>query len=169
MRIASWAVAGALTILGTTAAFATTPAFEDNKLNFKGCDGAQVSVRWLGDDFQLSAGGKVLGKERASFEFVGWDGKCSTARWATDQAKFAVGADASASSSSLIRFMATDGSRWLAMRDGDGFFVARIAANDEEISSPRITEIAAWLERSSREYSPGRTLAKHLKTEVIAD
>lgn len=53
------------------------------------------------------------------------------------------------------------------MRDGDGFFVARIAANDEEISSPRITEIAAWLERSSKEYGPGRTLAKHLKTEVI--
>ena len=167
MRIASWAVAGTLTILGTTAAFATTPAFEDNKMNFKGCDGAQVSVRWLGDNFKLSAAGKVLGKEKPSFEFVGWDSKCSTARWNTDQAKFAVGADGSAKPSSVVRFMATDGSRWLAMRDGDGFFVARIAASGEEISPPRISEIATWLERSSKEYGPERKLAKHLKTEVI--
>ena len=167
MRIASWAAAGALTILGATAALATTPAFEDNKLNFKSCDGTQVSLRWWDDDFQLSASGKVLGKARASFEFVGWDGKCWTARWNSGQAKFDISADGPNNSSSLLRFMATDGSRWIAMRDGDGFFVARIAANDEQISPARITEIAAWLERSSKEFGPGRTLAKHLQTEVI--
>lgn len=167
MRANSWAVAGALTILGATAAFATTPAFEDNKLNIKGCDGAQVSVRWIGDNFTLSTSGKVTGRDAASFELVDWDGKCQTISWDAKQSKFAVGGGGSDKSSALVRFTATDGARWVAMRDGDGFFVTRIASTDEKLSPTRISEIAAWLERSSKPHTSGLKLAEHLKAVAI--
>lgn len=157
----------ALTIFSSGAALATTPAFQDNKLNFKGCDGEQTSVRWQDDSFLLSAAGKSFGKGFASFESTDWDGKCQKVTWDNGQAKFAIGADGKTSTSSLVRFTAVDGSRWVAMRYGDGFFVSRVAAGDEKPSQARMLEIAAWLERTSQQYGPGIHLAKHLKAATI--
>jgi hypothetical protein len=53
------------------------------------------------------------------------------------------------------------------MRNGDGFYVARVAADGEQMTPARVQEIAAWLQRSNASYSPGPKLANHLKTIEI--
>ena len=47
---------------------AKTLAYEDNKLNFKDCAGADVTARWTGGDLTLSQAGKSPGDSVK----VGW-------------------------------------------------------------------------------------------------
>ncbi|MBX9861434.1 MAG: hypothetical protein K2Y42_01660 [Hyphomicrobium sp.] len=149
-----------------SAALASTMAFEDNKLNFKSCDGANVTARWRGHVFSLSEPGKSLGDDHAAFTHLGWDGKCEKASWNADGAKFTVEADGAAKPAHVVRYVAPDGSKWVGMRAGDGFFVTRIARENEEISPERVKNVADWLARTSKEYTPGAELAVHLKATV---
>lgn len=161
MRLAMWMTFGALAVLGASTAFAMSVAFEDNKLNLKDCDGTEISVRWNGDNFSLASDGKPLGRSHASFKSVDWDGACQTVSWNVDQAKFVIDTG-SAKTSPIVKFVALDGARWVGMRNSDGFFVTRIAHDGQDVSETRISEVAAWLARTSSQFTPGEELAKHL-------
>jgi hypothetical protein len=149
-----------------SAAVASTMAFEDNKLNFKSCEGANVTARWRGSAFSLAEPGKSLGDEHASFTHLGWDGTCKTTSWHSDGAKFSVAADGASNFTDVVRYVAPDGSKWAGMRAGDGFFVTRVAVEGEEISNERVKNIADWLARTSKEFTPGAELAAHLRASV---
>lgn len=167
MRVFPLAISTLLVPLYAASALATT-AFEDNKLNLRNCDGVDVTVRWNGNDFSLAVFGKSDGRAHASFKFLGWNGSCQTASWDSDQAKFVIDEAGSAMPSLVVRFVAQDGAKWIGMRESDGFFVTRVAAEAEEISNARLSEIASWLERTSEAFTPGAKLAKHLAV-VAAD
>jgi hypothetical protein len=152
--------------LTATGASASTLAFEDNKLNFKSCDGANITARWRGHTFSLSEPGKSLGDDHSAFDHLGWDGACKTASWDSDGAQFSIEADGDPKLTNMVRYVAPDGSKWAGIRAGDGFFVARVAQENEEISSERIRKIGEWLARTSKEYTPGAELASHLRAAV---
>jgi hypothetical protein len=149
-----------------SAAMASTMAFEDNKLNFKSCEGANITARWRGNAFSLAEPGKSLGDEHAAFAHLGWDGACKTASWNSDGAKFSIEADGAAKLTDMVRYVAPDGSKWAGVRAGDGFFVTRMALAGEEISNERVKAIADWLARTSKEFTPGAELAAHLRATL---
>ncbi|MGE0023319.1 MAG: hypothetical protein AB7S70_06790, partial [Hyphomicrobium sp.] len=70
-----------LMLLAPSIAMASPIAFEDNKLNFRSCDGQNITARWRGANFSLSLPGKSLGDDHETFAYVGWDGRCLTGRW----------------------------------------------------------------------------------------
>lgn len=144
-------------------AAASTLAFEDNKLNFRSCDGQHITARWRESHFSLSLPGKSLGDAHTSIQYVAWDGRCLTGAWNTDAGTFAVGDGSETKSSGLIGYVAWDGSKWAGVRAGSGFFVARVAEPDEPITSDRLAQIADWLHKRNTYPAPGATLAKELK------
>lgn len=147
-------------------AASSTLAFEDNKLNFRSCDGRHITARWRGTDFSLSLPGKSLGDDHRSIDFVAWDGRCLTGAWSTDTSAFDLadkGTD-KAKSSGLLSYVAWDGSKWAGVRAGSGFFVARVAAENEEITNDRLLELADWLQKRNQYPAPGAALAKELKS-----
>lgn len=162
MRILPWCLS-TLVLFSPLHASASSVAFEDNKLNYRSCDGQHITARWRGTDFSLSLPGKSLGDSHKEIAFVAWDGRCLTGAWNTDAGAFKL-ADAGATiSSGLIRYVAWDGSKWAGVRAGSGFFVARVAGADEEITNDRLTQLADWLTKRNQYPAPGAALAKELK------
>jgi hypothetical protein len=143
-------------------AYASTLAFEDNKLNYRSCDGQHITARWRGTDFSLSLPGKSLGDSHKEIAFVAWDGRCLTGAWNTETGGFKLADAGETSSSGLIRYVAWDGSKWAGVRAGSGFFVARVAGAGEEITNDRLTQLADWLAKRNQYPAPGATLAKEL-------
>jgi hypothetical protein len=162
MRILLWGFLVML-VLAPRPAAASTLAFEDNKLNYRSCDGQHITARWRGSDFSLSLPGKSLGDSHKEIKFVAWDGRCLTGQWNTDTGAFKLADGGGAKLSGLIGYVTWDGSKWAGVRAGSGFFVARVAAEHEEISNDRLDEIADWLQRHNVYPAPGATLAKELK------
>lgn len=162
MRILSWSMAVVLAAFGISPSFANPQAFEDNKLHLKSCDGNHVTVRWLGDDFKVARLGKATGAAQGSLSLLGWDGNCQNATWDKSQDTFAVGEGSAAKPSAFLKYVAEDDSKWIGARNGDGFFVARIAKPGEGTSKERLAEIADWLKRTSPEFTPGAALARDL-------
>ena len=162
MRMQTATIASLIAILATTAR-ASHLAFEDNKLNFKSCDGSGITARWRGMEFSLSEPGKSLGDGHASFKFLDWDGNCKTVAWDSSASKFVIEGEKGGTRSDVIRYVAPDGSKWVGMRAGDGFFVSRIAQSGEVVSTARVADVAAWLSRTSKEYTPGAAMAETLK------
>lgn len=146
-------------------ASANTMAFEDNKLNFTSCDGEAITARWRGKQLSLAAPGKSLGDAHDAFKFKSWTGACSTARWDLDRATFLINDGTKETQSPIVRYIAPDGAKWVAIRAGDGFFVTKIAAANEETTPDRVKQVAAWLARTSREFTPGAELAERLKAQ----
>ncbi|MCC7252717.1 hypothetical protein [Hyphomicrobium sp.] len=145
---------------------ASTLAFEDNKLNYRSCDGQHITARWRGSVFSLSLPGKSLGDSHETIKYVSWDGRCLTGRWDEDAGHFAFVGDGDTAPSGLLTYVAWDGSKWAGIRTGGGFFVARVASEGEPVTNERLKEIAAWLDRRNEAYSPGAKLAENLKTVV---
>ena len=162
MRVISWAAPIVLAALSVSPAMANPQAFEDNKVHLKTCDGNHVTVRWRGDDFKVALFGKATGAAQGSFEFLGWDGNCQKAKWNTADAAFAVGNGDSARPSPFLKYVAEDDAKWIGVRNGDGFFVTRVAKAGENVSNTRLAELADWLKRTSPEFTPGAALAKQL-------
>jgi hypothetical protein len=162
MRIVSWAAFLVLAMAGAAPAFANPQAFEDNKLHLKTCDGKDVTVRWLGDDFNIALFGKAIGAPQNSLQFLGWDGNCQNVTWDKKAESFALGEGDAAKPIPFLKYVAEDDSKWIGTRNGDGFFVTLIAKPGETVSNARIAEIADWLKRTSHEFTPGEALAKQL-------
>lgn len=155
-----------LIALAPIPAAASTLAFEDNKLNYRSCDGQHITARWRGVDFSLSLPGKSLGDSHKSIQYVAWDGRCLTGAWSTDAGAFAIADGGETKSTGLIGYVAWDGSKWAGVRAGSGFFVARVASGDEPITNERLAEIADWLQKNNAYPAPGAALAKELKSAV---
>lgn len=165
MRIVSLAVSAMFAaVAGAGAALAAPQAFEDNKLHLKTCDGAHVTVRWLEDNFAVALFGKTTGPAQPRVTFLAWDGSCHMATWDKGQATFVVGKADAAKASPYLQFVAEDDSKWIATRNGDGFFVTRVAGQGEDASNARLAELATWLDQTSHEFTPGALLAKQLAT-----
>jgi len=162
MRIISPLASVVLAMLGASPVFANSQAFEDNKLHLKTCDGGDATVRWNGDSFAIAVFGKTTGRDHAAFKFLGWNGACHTATWDAAQGAFVVETAGATQPSQHVRYVAEDDSKWIGMRVGDGFFVTRVAAPGEDASDARLAEVAAWLKRTSAEFTPGVALAKQL-------
>ena len=155
-------------LLAPLQASASTLAFEDNKLNYRSCDGQHITARWRGADFSLSLPGKSLGDSHKAIEFVAWDGRCLTGAWNTDTSAFKLEDGGKASSSGHIGYIAWDGSKWVGVRAGSGFFVARVAGENEDITNDRLVELADWLQKRNQYPDPGATLAQELKKTAAA-
>lgn len=144
-------------------ASASSLAFEDNKLNYRSCDGQHITARWRGTDFSLSLPGKSLGDKHKEIQFVAWDGRCRTGIWSTDTSAFKLDDGDETTSSGLIGYVAWDGSKWAGVRAGSGFFVARVVGENEDITNERLDELAEWLQKRNQYPAPGAALAKALK------
>lgn len=166
MRTLFWSVSLPLLLASASPVAASTLAFEDNKLNFRSCDGQHITARWRGADFSLSLPGKSLGDEHRSIDFIAWDGRCVTGAWSTDTSAFDLADKGAgkATSSGLISYVAWDGSKWAGVRAGSGFFVARVAGENEDITNDRLLELADWLQKRNQYPAPGAALAKELKS-----
>lgn len=153
-----------LFLLAPLHASASSLAFEDNKLNYRSCDGQHITARWRGTEFSLSLPGKSLGDSHKEITFVAWDGRCLTGAWNSEASAFKLGHEGETTSSGLIRYLAWDGSKWAGVRAGSGFFVARIAGADEEVTSNQLAQLADWLQKRNEYPAPGATLAAELKS-----
>ncbi len=86
-------------------------SFEDNKMNFKSCDGQDLSARWEGAEFSVSIAGKKHGDPQPSIKYVGWDGACRTLGWDMKAQRFVHNGDTGKEVSRIINYVAWDGSR----------------------------------------------------------
>lgn len=163
MRAKFAATFAAMLTLATTGPASASMAFEDNKLNFRNCDGKAVTARWRGHKFSLSEPGKSLGDDHSAMKLLRWDGTCQAIAWDVGRATFLTGSDGPTDAEPMIRYIAPDGAKWIGIRSGDGFFVSRIAKPGEDVTAAVIAETAAWLARTSKEYTPGMELANLLK------
>lgn len=163
MRILGRLLVSAALLVLPVSAIASPLAFEDNKLNFRSCDGDHVTARWRESNFSLSLPGKSLGDAHPSISFVSWDGRCLTGRWDEVAGSFTLKGDGSESSSDYIGYVTWDGSKWAGMRAGSGFFVTRIADANEGVSTDRLQEIGHWLERRNAAFTPGAALGARLR------
>lgn len=168
MRVQTLALVATGLLIASPSASAASLAFEDNKLNFTSCDGLAITARWRGHKFSLAEPGKSLGDDHVAMKAKTWDGTCSSIRWDQDKATFVIGDGKAESPASLIRYIAPDGAKWIGIRAGDGFFVTKIVSAGEEPTTDRMSEVAAWLSRTSRDFTPGAELAERLK-QATAD
>ncbi|WP_072396806.1 hypothetical protein [Hyphomicrobium sp. CS1GBMeth3] len=113
--------------VGASPLAAKSLAYEDNKINFKNCQGEDVTARWKSGGITLSQAGKSPGEPGPSVEFQTWDGSCAAFGWDDKAGQFQVKQGDQAASSIAVRFVAWDGSLWAAARTGSGFYMAKIA------------------------------------------
>lgn len=149
MPIRSMVFAAAVLGLAAPAA-AKTLAYEDNKLNFKGCKGENVSARWVGAKLSLSEAGKSPGDPAPAAEFQTWDGSCATFAWGADIGALVIKQGEAALSEQIVRFVAWDGARWAATRTGSGFFLARIADKDHADPAAAMKPAGEWLAKNNK-------------------
>lgn len=121
------ALAVAALAVGASPLAARSLAYEDNKINFKNCQGEDVTARWKSGGITLSQAGKSPDEPGPSVEFQTWDGACATFGWDDKAGQFQVTQDGQAERTIAVRFVAWDGSLWAAARTGSGFYMARIA------------------------------------------
>lgn len=116
---------------GASPLAAKSLAYEDNKLNFKGCEGEDVTARWKPEGITLSQAGKSPGDPAPTAAFQTWDGACATFGWDAKAGQFVVARGGETQRGPAIRFVAWDGSLWAAARTGSGFYLARVADKDD--------------------------------------
>lgn len=144
---------------------AKTLAYEDNKLNFKSCSGANVSARWVGGDIALSEPGKSPGDPAPSAEFMTWDGACATFAWGSDIGALVIKQGETSDPGQIVRFVSWDGSKWAAARTGAGFFLARIADKETADPAAHMKSAGEWLSKNNKLGVPAADiLAEALQT-----
>jgi hypothetical protein len=140
----------ATTLLAASPAAAKTLAYEDNKLNFKTCNGDNVSARWVGGNLSLSQAGKSPGDPVPSVEFQTWDGGCATFQWNADSGALVIKQGDTPQAGSFLQFVAWDGARWAATRTGAGFYLARIADKDDADPKSRMKAAGEWVGKNNK-------------------
>jgi hypothetical protein len=140
----------AASLLAASPAAAKTVAYEDNKLNFKSCDGANVSARWFGADLALSTAGKSPTDPAPQAKFLTWDGQCGTFKWNADIGALEVRVGDKTLPGKIVNFVAWDGSRWSAARTGGGFYVAKIADAGAADPKNRMKAAGEWVARNNK-------------------
>jgi hypothetical protein len=158
MRVANTFGAAAIALAMLVAPAAARMAFEDNKLNFKSCDGKNLTARWRDNNFHLSIPGKTLQPASPEIKYLGWDGKCRTMH-VNGKGQFQhTSADAS-QADRLINYVTWDDAKWSATRAGTGFFVVEI---DGEGGSGNMKDAAIWLKARKPDSRAASLLAREL-------
>jgi hypothetical protein len=146
--------------LGLLAAEASARvAFEDNKLNFKSCDGKNLTARWRGNKFHLSVPGKTLEPEAPELKYLGWDGKCQSLS-VDDKGRFKHSGATDANR--ILNYVSWDDTKWAATRAGTDFYVVFVAGKGEPVSETELKDAAVWLQRNKGESRAATVLAREL-------
>ncbi len=136
-------------------------AFEDNKLNFKSCDGKNLTARWRDNTFHLSVPGQTLEPAAPELKYMSWDGSCQTMS-VDEQGRYKHTRGDKTDASRMINYVTWDDSKWAATRAGTDFFVVFIAGKDEAVSDAQIEEAAKWLVRNKSNSRAASALADEL-------
>jgi hypothetical protein len=154
------AAAAALVAMASQAAELRV-AFEDNKLNFKSCDGKNLTARWRDNNFHVSVPGRTIEPSAPQLEYLGWDGVCR--RLSVDnKGKFVHARDGASEANHIINYVSWDDSKWSATRAGTGFYQVFVAGKDESMSPARMKDAALWLEQHKADSHAASLLASEL-------
>lgn len=161
MRLASsvGAVAVALAVLAAPAV--ADMGFEDNKLNFRSCDGQKLTARWRDNNFHLSVPGQTLEPAAPELKYLGWDGKCRHMS-VNDKGQFEHTLGDTLQADRLINYLSWDGTKWSATRAGTGFFKVLVADKDDPAPTEHMVEAAAWLKKHKSKSRAASALAREL-------
>jgi hypothetical protein len=162
MRITATVVALVTSVLLTSGAEARM-GFEDNKLNFKSCDGKNLTARWRENKFHLSVPGKTLDPSAPKLEYLGWDGKCRSVH-RDGKGRLAHTGEGASEPNYLINYLSWDGTKWSATPAGTGFFNVFVAGKDAEVSKAELEDAARWLSA----HKPGSRAAERLASELTS-
>jgi hypothetical protein len=163
MRVAGILMAVAVTAGSMASQAAPRVAFEDNKLNFKSCDGQNLTARWRDNKFHLSVPGKTLEPSAPQLAYLSWDGGCR--RMSVDSTgRFMHTREGPSAANHLISYLGWDDSKWAATRAGTGFYQVFVAGKDEVISQAQMKDAAAWLSKHKADSRAATLLADELTT-----
>lgn len=123
-------------------------AYEDNKLNFRNCQGENVTARSFGTKFSLSRAGASPSEPEDAIEYATWDGECAQFSWDSDKTEFQTTSNGAQVGSRVVKYVAWDGGKWMATRTGAGFYISRVAKNNvASLSKSNFADAAQWLKR----------------------
>lgn len=123
-------------------------AYEDNKLNFRNCQGENVTARSFEQKFSISRAGVSPSDPETEIEFATWDGSCGKFRWDDSKTQFQTTMNGTPVGSRVVRYVAWDGGKWMATKTGSGFYISRIAADGTStLSKTNFSDAAHWLKR----------------------
>lgn len=149
----------AASVFATSAMGSEGLSYEDNKLNFRNCQGENVTARWFGTDLSLSRAGTSPSDPQPTIDYLTWSGECAKMGWNTKEASFATASAGVSAVTSMIRYIAWDGAKWAATRTGPGFYVSRIAKGEHAaISKAHFADAAKWLRRRDPNNTGAMTL-----------
>ena len=143
------ALAAVLVATSASPLMAGPRAYEDNKLNFKDCKGANVTARWFKTELTISEAGKSPDYPTDSIQVQDWDGACVTLRWDVDAGQFEFTKGDASQTGQLIKYVAWDETRWAATRTYGGFFHARIAEKDDPDPEAKMQAAGEWLAKNN--------------------
>jgi hypothetical protein len=165
MRAAATSAVLALGIaMMSSPAIASHSSHEDNKLNYKDCEGRNLTARWDDTSTSLRSNfpGTAAGPDGADLKYLAWDGSCRTLTWDVEARQFVHTFDGKSQSSLIINYVTWDDSKWSATRAGTGFFHVFIAGKDEQQPLVRAKDAADWLEKNKANSQTARTMARLL-------
>jgi hypothetical protein len=159
----SMRVMGGLIVLAAASALLASGAlarvsFEDNKLNFKSCDGKNLTARWRDNNFHLSVPGKTLEPAAPELKYMGWDGSCQTMS-VDGKGRFKHSAS---DPNRLLNYVSWDDTKWSATRAGTGFYMVYVAGKDEPITEAELKDAATWLGTNKPNERAASELAREL-------
>lgn len=157
-RLFFLAMAGAVWLVTPASA---RMAFEDNKLNFRSCEGQNLTARWRDNNFHLSVPGKTLNPSSPNLNYVDWDGKCRSVHL-DGQGRFANSGEGVPAASPVINYLSWDGTKWSAVPSGGGFYAVLVGDKDQTVSAAQVQEAARWLTVNKAESRAAERLAKEL-------
>lgn len=136
-------------------------AFEDNKLNFKSCDGQNLTARWRDNNFHLSVPGRTIEPAAPELKYLGWDGACRTMS-VDGKGRFQHAHGGTTNANHVINYVSWDDTKWSATRAGTGFFTVFVAGKGEPASDASLKDAASWLKRNKADSRAGSLLAHEL-------
>lgn len=143
------ALAAVLVAASASPLLAGPRAYEDNKMNFKDCKGANVTARWFKTELTISEAGKSPDYPTDSIEIQNWDGKCINLKWDVDAAHFVFTDGDASETGQIITYVAWDDTRWAATRTYNGFFHARVADKDDPDPRSKMQAAGEWLAKNN--------------------
>jgi hypothetical protein len=166
MRATAFVIVAATIAAGATPLLAASESarmgFQDNKLNFKSCDGTKLTARWRDNSFHLSVPGKTLNPSSPELKLLGWDGSCQSIS-VDGGGRFKRAGEGADDASGIIDYRTWDDSKWAATRAGTDFFVVYVAGKDETASNKNLKEAAHWLRLRKDQTRAATRLAQELE------
>jgi len=166
MRLATASAVLALSLSMTVSpASARHASHEDNKLNYKDCEGRNLTARWDSSNTSLLAnfpGTAADPNKGGEIKYLAWDGTCRALAWDLQARQFVHTFDGKQESSPIVNYVTWDDAKWSAMRQGTGFYHVLVADRDDQQPASRVKEAAEWLERTKGASQAARNMVRLL-------